>query len=182
MTVMTDAFKKIFLGLGGNPKELAENNDVGDYIVDLENAIKAYVASQISEVPSQVQSDWNQSDDTKADYIKNKPTATGPSTIYFEYGEEVTAEKIASTLDVLGKGGQVLFCNDAWNMYYPSYHYCPTAKISVKDFITNPTPNTRMVFYYEIFNNDGVKDNVTRSMNSIAIVYSADSEWSINIY
>lgn len=40
MTKMTDAFKKIFLGLGGDPKELAENNDVGDYILDLEGAIK----------------------------------------------------------------------------------------------------------------------------------------------
>ena len=60
MTVMTDAFKKVFLGLGGNPKELAENNDVGDYIVDLENAIKAYVASQIpsAELPA-VTSDDN---------------------------------------------------------------------------------------------------------------------------
>ena len=74
MTVMTDAFKKVFLGLGGNPKELAENNDVGDYIVDLENAIKAYVASQIPEVPTQAQADWNQADDTAVDYIKNKPT------------------------------------------------------------------------------------------------------------
>lgn len=74
MTVMTDAFKKLFLGLGGNPKELAENNDVGDYILDLENAIKEYVASQIPEVPTQAQSDWNQVDDTKVDFIKNKPT------------------------------------------------------------------------------------------------------------
>jgi hypothetical protein len=43
MTKMTDAFKKVFLGLGGDPKKLAENNDVGDYIVDLESAIKEYV-------------------------------------------------------------------------------------------------------------------------------------------
>ena len=43
MTKMTDAFKKFFLDLGGNPKLLAENNDVGDYILDLESAIKDYV-------------------------------------------------------------------------------------------------------------------------------------------
>lgn len=45
-TTMTDAFKKLFLGLGGDRKELAENNDVGDYIKDLESAIKSYVDAQ----------------------------------------------------------------------------------------------------------------------------------------
>lgn len=48
MTKMTDAFKKLFLGLGGDPKELAENNDVGDYILDLEDAIKGYVDEAVS--------------------------------------------------------------------------------------------------------------------------------------
>lgn len=50
MTKMTDAFKKVFLGLGGNPKELAENNDVGDYIVDLESAIKEYVGDKTEDI------------------------------------------------------------------------------------------------------------------------------------
>jgi len=50
MTKMTDAFKKVFLGLGGNPKELAENNDVGDYIVDLEGAIKEYVDNKTEDL------------------------------------------------------------------------------------------------------------------------------------
>lgn len=52
---MTDAFKKLFLGLGGDAKELAENNDVGDYIEDLEGAIKAYVdeaAGEGKELPT----------------------------------------------------------------------------------------------------------------------------------
>ena len=50
MTKMTDAFKKLFLDLGGNPKELAENNDVGDYILDLESAIKEYVGEQTGDI------------------------------------------------------------------------------------------------------------------------------------
>lgn len=50
MTKMTDAFKKIFLGLGGDPKELAENNDVGDYILDLEGAIKKTASDAVGEV------------------------------------------------------------------------------------------------------------------------------------
>ena len=53
MTKMTDAFKKLFLGLGGNPSELAENNDVGDYIEDLEEAIKSYVTeAATAELPT----------------------------------------------------------------------------------------------------------------------------------
>ena len=59
---MTDAFKKIFLGLGGDPKELAENNDVGDYILDLESAIK--------KTASDVINDAEASDDTT--YSSNK--------------------------------------------------------------------------------------------------------------
>lgn len=49
MTKMTDAFKKIFLGLGGDPKELSENNDVGDYILDLEDAIKKTASNVIDD-------------------------------------------------------------------------------------------------------------------------------------
>lgn len=50
MTKMTDAFKKIFLGLGGDPKELSENNDVGDYILDLEDAIKKTASNAAGDV------------------------------------------------------------------------------------------------------------------------------------
>ena len=60
MTKMTDAFKKLFLGLGGDSKELAENNDVGDYIEDLEGAIKAYVdeaAGEGKELPTPAAAD-----------------------------------------------------------------------------------------------------------------------------
>ena len=60
MTKMTDAFKKLFLGLGGDAKELAENNDVGDYIEDLEGAIKAYVdeaAGEGKELPTPAAAD-----------------------------------------------------------------------------------------------------------------------------
>lgn len=49
MTKMTDAFKKIFLGLGGDPKELSENNDVGDYILDLESAIKKTASDAVGD-------------------------------------------------------------------------------------------------------------------------------------
>lgn len=63
---MTDAFKKIFLGLGGDPKELSENNDVGDYILDLESAIKKTASDAVGDVIN----DYKASDTTT--YSSNK--------------------------------------------------------------------------------------------------------------
>ena len=74
MTKMTDAFKKIFLGLGGDPKELAENNDVGDYILDLEGAIKKTASDAVGEVIN----DSEASDTTT--YSSNKITSLIPDT------------------------------------------------------------------------------------------------------
>ncbi len=38
---INEALKALFLGLGGNAEDLADNEVIGDYIEDLENAIKA---------------------------------------------------------------------------------------------------------------------------------------------
>lgn len=63
-TTMADAFKKLFLGLGGNRKELIENNDVGDYIEDLETAIKGYVDTQSTSAASGIINDTEASEST----------------------------------------------------------------------------------------------------------------------
>lgn len=48
MATINEALKKLFLGLGGDPDELKDNNTVSDYIDDLESAIEA-AASGASE-------------------------------------------------------------------------------------------------------------------------------------
>lgn len=40
MATINEALKKLFLGLGGDPDELKDNNTVSDYIDDLESAIE----------------------------------------------------------------------------------------------------------------------------------------------
>lgn len=75
MTKMTDAFKKIFLGLGGDPKELSENNDVGDFILDLEYAIKKTASNVIND---------SEASDTTT-YSSNKITSLIPEAKDPEY-------------------------------------------------------------------------------------------------
>ena len=41
MATINEALKKLFVGLGGDTKELADNETASDYIDDLESAIKA---------------------------------------------------------------------------------------------------------------------------------------------
>lgn len=48
MATINEALKKLFLGLGGDPDELKDNNTVSDYIDDLESAIET-AASGASE-------------------------------------------------------------------------------------------------------------------------------------
>jgi hypothetical protein len=139
MTKMTDAFKKIFLGLGGDPKELAENNDVGDYILDLEGAIKKTASDAVGEVIN----DSEVSDTTT--YSSNKiesliPSGEyevvtlsvpyGSSTLDFTFPESTTREQFVTdvaakrptvvklvTVMIAGDGGFPLtFMNTSLNM------------------------------------------------------------------
>ena len=55
-----------------------------------DNTAKDYIKNKPSIPAAQVQADWNESDDTKADYIKNKPTIPDIS------GKEDTANKVTS--------------------------------------------------------------------------------------
>lgn len=48
MATINEALKNLFVGLGGDPTELADNQTASDYIDDLESAIKA-CASEASE-------------------------------------------------------------------------------------------------------------------------------------
>ena len=41
MATINEALKNLFVGLGGDPTELADNQTASDYIDDLESAIKA---------------------------------------------------------------------------------------------------------------------------------------------
>lgn len=51
------ALTDLFIGLGGNVSALADNKSVSDYIADLENAIKAYVAESAGAVLPAVTAD-----------------------------------------------------------------------------------------------------------------------------
>lgn len=55
-----------------------------------DNTAKDYIKNKPSIPAAQVQADWNESDNTKADYIKNKPTIPDIS------GKEDTANKVTS--------------------------------------------------------------------------------------
>lgn len=99
MTKMTDAFKKLFLGLGGDPKELVENNDVGDYILDLEDAIKGYVKESVPIRPDYIVYYLDISNNSNVlDYASsNSITMSGPYTskkyIVVESGEKRTVNR-----------------------------------------------------------------------------------------
>lgn len=61
------------------------NNVSGD-IIETVNNVSGILHGEIENIPEQVQSDWDQSDDTQVDYIKNKPDLS----IYATH-DEVTA-------------------------------------------------------------------------------------------
>lgn len=102
MTKMTDAFKKIFLDLGGNPKELAENNDVGDYILDLESAIKAYVneAASGGDKVIFIEVDWSSSEILSIHLKDSDIDITSPSDIsnYIKEGYSFILRRVASDM------------------------------------------------------------------------------------
>lgn len=47
---ISQALKDVFLGLGGNPSELSDNQTASDYIEDLESAIKGSASSAVEDV------------------------------------------------------------------------------------------------------------------------------------
>ena len=62
------------------------NNVSGD-IIETVNNVSAVLHGEIQDIPEQVQADWDQSDDTQVDYIKNKPDLS----IYATHDEVVSA-------------------------------------------------------------------------------------------
>ena len=50
MATINEALKKLFLGLGGDPDELKDNNTVSDYIDDLESAIETAASGASAEL------------------------------------------------------------------------------------------------------------------------------------
>lgn len=50
MATINEALKKLFLGLGGDPDELKDNNTVSDYIDDLESAIETAASDASAEL------------------------------------------------------------------------------------------------------------------------------------
>lgn len=53
-----------------------EVNTVSGELVNVVCAVSSVLQDEIDNIPPQVQSDWDQDDDTQVDYIKNKPTET----------------------------------------------------------------------------------------------------------
>lgn len=47
---INQALRDLFIGLGGDVSELADNDTVSDYIEDLESAIKAVAAAELPEI------------------------------------------------------------------------------------------------------------------------------------
>lgn len=59
MATINEALKNLFVGLGGDPTELADNQTASDYIDDLESAIKACAAEASEDILPAVTSDDN---------------------------------------------------------------------------------------------------------------------------
>lgn len=64
--------------------------------VEQVSAVSGYLQNEIDNIPGQVQSDWDQSDDTQVDYIKNKPDLEVYSTHEEVYSATVTAVQVAT--------------------------------------------------------------------------------------
>ena len=62
-------------------------NNVSGNIISTVNNVSGVLHGEIENIPEQVQSDWDQSDDTQVDYIKNKPDLS----IYATHDEVVSA-------------------------------------------------------------------------------------------
>lgn len=82
-----------------------ENNQgyiiVGGKTADIEGG-KKLLSDVIPSVPEQVQSDWEQDDDTQKDYIKNKPTITSSGYTRVDLGN-ITATNALFTINVNNK-------------------------------------------------------------------------------
>ena len=59
MATINEALKNLFVGLGGDPTELADNQTASDYIDDLESAIKACASEASEEILPAVTSEDN---------------------------------------------------------------------------------------------------------------------------
>lgn len=58
--------------------KILENSEAVNSLTALvgNKSVSEQISEAINEIPAQVQSDWNQTDSTKPDYIKNKPDET----------------------------------------------------------------------------------------------------------
>jgi hypothetical protein len=111
-------------------KELNKKQPVGDYAlkddipVTSVNGQTGDIIIEIPEVPEQVQSDWEQTDETAVDFIKNKPEITASENLDLFYDTIIrgSANPKEPLNIVTYDGGQnqpthpkVLFFKDGWN-------------------------------------------------------------------
>ena len=80
---------------------LQTNIEEGDTnVLSVVSAVSSVLQNEIDDIPEQVQADWDQTDDTQKDYIKNKPdldiyatveTVSGVSSVLVELIDDVSA-------------------------------------------------------------------------------------------
>lgn len=91
MATINEALKKLFLGLGGDAKDLSDNSTVSDYINDLESAIKAYAGGASEDII----------DDSEASETKTYSSSKINSLIPADELPAVTAEDNGKILAVV---------------------------------------------------------------------------------
>ena len=126
---------------------------------------------------SQIQSDWNQNDNTKADYIKNKPTipTVNNPTIYFTQGG---ISKGSITLNQSGSQTIALDAGSGGGAMQPNW--VETDPTSMAYIANKPTLAT--VASSGSYNDLTNKPTIPSNTRSLLITYSDSTQETITVY
>lgn len=148
------------------------NNVSGD-IIETVNNVSAILQGEIENIPEQQQSDWNQTDDTQVDYIKNKPDldiyvthdelieAVSAVTGIGDYGQ-FYATAVSGAATMARTKGTIEVTNDGKIKLKKggSYH------VTVRGRYNQTTPNNvyGVISYIEYITNNNININVDKSI------------------
>ena len=132
---INQALKDLFIGLGGDPAALADNDTVSDYIADLESAIKACASGESEDLIDDTASSKSKTySSDKIESLIPEPASGYSETVIFE-GELSTLGETTGTLDeaISNYDAIILITDnadpDSGNNYLTPSPYIPTSNL-----------------------------------------------------
>ena len=188
MATINEALKKLFLGLGGDPDELKDNNTVSDYIDDLESAIETAASDASAElIDDEEASETKTYSSTKIESLIPENELPTPAAADIgkvvsvvtdgDEGAEYALETPSGGLPAVtsADNGKILeVINGEFEVVYPTN----VKSLIIEGTVDNPTINfpsgfTRETFFSSLILQGGLKfDNCLYSANFFSSDYT----------